>query len=49
MSRVGLFVQKGAGIESNYDRAVEEFYRSQIIDVDFGASGSGEIKTAVNR
>ena len=49
MSEVGLFVQKGAGIKSNYDRAVEEFYKSKIIDVDFGASGSGEIKSAVNR
>ena len=49
MSEVGLFVQKGAGIKSNYDRAVEEFYKSKVIDVDFGASGSGEIKSAVNR
>ncbi len=49
VSEVGLFVQKGAGIKSNYDRAVEEFYKSKIIDVDFGASGSGEIKSAVNR
>lgn len=47
-SKVGLFVQKGAGVKPNYDRAVREFYQSQIIDVDFGASGSGQVVDAVN-
>ena len=48
-SQIGLFVQKGAGIKADYDRAVEEYYRSKIEDVDFGASGSGEVVSAVNR
>ena len=48
-SEIGLFVQKGAGVKADYDRAVEEYYRSKIEDVDFGASGSGEVVSAVNR
>ena len=48
-SKVGLFVQKGAGVKPNYDRAVREFYQSQIIDVDFGASGSGQVVDTINR
>ena len=48
-SEIGLFVQKGAGIKDAYNRAVEEYYRSKIEDVDFGASGSGEVVSAVNR
>jgi len=47
-SKVGLFVQKGAGVKPNYDRAVREFYQSQIIDVDFGASGSGQVVDTIN-
>ena len=48
-SKVGLFVQKGVGVKPDYDRAVKEFYLSQIIDVDFGASGSGKVIDSVNR
>ena len=48
-SEIGLFVQKGAGIKDDYKRAVEEYYLSKIEDVDFGASGSGEVVSAVNR
>ena len=49
ISKVGLFVQKGAGVKPNYRRAVSEFYQSKVVDVDFGAHGSGEILEAVNR
>ena len=49
LSKIGIFVQKGAGIKTNYERAVTEFYRSTIVDVDFGASGSGEVLKAMNR
>ena len=49
INKIGLFVQKGAGIQDNYERAVREFYKSKIIDVDFGASGSGEIINEINR
>ena len=48
-SSVGLFVQKGAGIKPEYERAATEFYRSSVLDVDFGASGSGEVLRAMNK
>ena len=48
-SEIGLFVQKGAGIKPDYKRAVMEFYGSKVEDVDFGASGSGEVVSAVKR
>ena len=44
----GLFVQKGAGVKPDFERAVREFYRSQVIDVDFGATGSGEVLKEIN-
>ena len=44
----GLFVQKGAGVKPHFERAVREFYRSQVIDVDFGATGSGEVLKEIN-
>ena len=31
-----------------YRRAVEEFYRSSVTTVDFGASGSGRVVAALN-
>ena len=35
--------------KSKYLRAVREFYKSEVEEIDFGASGSGHIKQEVNR
>ena len=49
INKIGLFVQKGANVKQEYERAVREFYRSDILDVDFGAAGSGEVLNSMNR
>ena len=49
INKIGLFVQKGANVKQDYERAVREFYRSNILDVDFGAAGSGEVLSSMNR
>jgi serine protease inhibitor len=41
-------VQQGVGVKADYRRAVREYYDSQIMTVDFGASGSGRVVAAVN-
>lgn len=49
LNKIGLFVQKGANVKQEYKRAVREFYRSNILEVDFGAAGSGEVLNSMNR
>ena len=36
-------------VQSQYLRAVREFYQSQVDEIDFGASGSGNIRRKINR
>lgn len=48
LNKIGLFVQKGANVKQEYKRAVREFYRSNVLEVDFGAAGSGEVLNSMN-
>ena len=48
LGQVGMFVQQGVGVKPVYDRAVSQFYRSEVTEVDFGASGSGTVVQTVN-
>ena len=49
LNKIGLFVQKGVNVKQEYKRAVREFYRSNVLEVDFGAAGSGEVLNSMNR
>ena len=49
LNKIGLFAQKGVNVKQEYKRAVREFYRSNILEVDFGAAGSGEVLNSMNR
>ena len=47
-SQVGLFVQQGVGVKEGFKRSLEENNLGEIREVDFGASGSGEVIQKVN-
>lgn len=44
----GLFVQKGVQVTAPYDRALREFYRAKIEEMDFRNSDPGETMGVVN-